>query len=122
MAAAFALLVALVFRGSERPFAAHAAFSLHLYGFLLLLLCTGMALPAAGMPFGVPRSTSAVLDAVLTVTLIAGCGIYLFAAIGTVYGCRGRGRLLATIGLTVGAAVIVLAYRFGLLLVTLYTT
>ena len=122
MAAAFALLATLVFRRSERPFAAHAAFSLHLYAFLLLLLCVGTALPAAGMLFGGTRSTSARLDAVLSVTLIAACGIYLFVAIGTVYGWRGPARLAATIGLTAGAAAVVLAYRFGLLLLTLYTT
>lgn len=120
MAAAFALLVALVFR-RERPFAAHAVFSLHLYGFLLLLLCAGMAAPAAGMLFGGTRSTSDVLDAVLSALLIVACAIYLFAAIGTVYGWRGRPRVFAAIGLTAGASAIVLAYRFGLLVVTLYT-
>jgi hypothetical protein len=56
------------------------------------------------------------------VTLVAACGIYLFVAIGTVYGWRGPARLAATLALTAGAATIVLAYRFGLLLLTLYTT
>ena len=121
MAAMFALLVALVFR-RQRPFAAHAVFSLHLYGFLLLLMCAGMAGPAAGMLFGGTRSTSTMLDAVLTVLLVVACAIYLFAAIRTVYGWRGWSRVFAAIGLTAGASAIVLAYRFGLLIVTLYTT
>jgi len=121
MAVAFALLVSVVFRRSTRPFAAHAAFSLHLYAFLLLLFCAGTALPALGMPFGGTRSTSDLLDAVLSLTLVIACGIYLFAAIGTVYGWRGPARVIASIGLSAGAAAIVLAYRLGLMLLTLYT-
>jgi hypothetical protein len=121
MAAAFAPLVAVVFRRGKRPFAAHAAFSLHLYGFLLLLFCAGTALPAVGMVFGGTRSKSDVVDAILSVTLLTACGIYLFVAIGTVYGWRGPARVMAAIGLTAGAAAIVLAYRLGLMLLTLYT-
>jgi hypothetical protein len=121
MAAAFALVVALVFGRDGHPFAEHAVFSLHLYGFLLLLLCAGTALPAAGMLFGGTRSTSPALDAVLSITLVVACGVYLFVAIGTVYRWRGAGRIVAAAGLTAAAAAIVLAYRFGLMLLTLYS-
>ena len=122
MAVAFTPLVALVFRRSSRPFAVHAAFSLHLYGFLLLLLCAGTAVPSASMLLGGVRSTSNRLDTILSLALVGACGIYLFAAIRTVYGWRGYPRAMAAIGLTAGAAAVVLAYRFGLMLLTLYTT
>ncbi|HET7697193.1 MAG TPA: DUF3667 domain-containing protein [Vicinamibacterales bacterium] len=121
MAAVFTLLVAVVFRRSRRPFAVHAAFSLHLYAFLLLIMCAGVALPAGGLPFGYARSTSPAVDAVLSVSLLIACGAYLFVAIGTVYRSQGYTRLVTAIGLTAGAAAIVLAYRFGLMLLTLYT-
>jgi hypothetical protein len=122
MAAAFALMVALVFRRGGRPFAAHAAFSLHLYGFMLLLFCVATAIPAAGILFGGRRSPSQLLDAILSIALLVACAVYLFVAIGTVYRWRGPGRVAASIGLTAGVAAIVLAYRFALMLATLYTT
>lgn len=121
MAVAFGLLVAAVFRRGQRPFAAHAAFSLHLYAFMLLLFSIANTIPAAGVPFGAARSPSQLLDAILSISLVIACGVYLFVAIEKVYGWRGTPRLLAAVGLTVGVAAIVLAYRFALLLLTLYT-
>jgi hypothetical protein len=122
MAAAFTPLPALVFRRSRLPFAAHAVFSLHLYAFMLLLFTIATAIPAAGMPFGVARSTSQPLDVVLSVALLAACAVYLFAAIREVYGARGARRAMATATLTIGMAAIVLAYRFALMLITIWTT
>lgn len=122
MTVAFAILAALVFRRGKHPFAAHAAFSLHLYGFMLLVLCVGMAIEGAWMLVGGARSPSPLLDAILTIGLLIACGVYLFLAIGTVYRWRGPALVIASIGLTVGVAAIVLGYRFVLMLLTLYTT
>ena len=122
MTVAFAILAAVVFRRGKHPFAAHAAFSLHLYGFMLLVLCVGMAIEGAGMRVGGAQTPSPLLDAILSTVLLLVCGVYLFLAIGTVYRWRGPARVMASIGLTVGVAAIVLGYRFALMLLTLYTT
>jgi hypothetical protein len=122
MALSFAALPAVVFRRSSRPFVTHAVFALHLYGFMLLLFCVATAIPAAGMLFGGARSPSQLLDAILSFSLMGACGIYLYVAIGAVYGGSRTLRWIEAIGLTVGVAAIVLGYRFALLLITLYST
>lgn len=121
MVLSFSVLPAIVFRRPGRPFVTHAVFALHLYGFMLLLFSIATAIPSAGMPFGAARSTSRVLDAIISISLLTGCGIYLYAAIGVVYGGGRTRRWIESIGLTVGVAAIVLGYRFVLLLLTLYT-
>jgi hypothetical protein len=122
MVAAFAPLPALVFRRSRLPFAAHAVFSLHLYAFMLLLFSIGTAIPAVPIVFGGVRSPSQTLDAVLSISLLVAGGIYLFTSARVVYGSRGARRVLGTVALTIGMAAIVLAYRFALMLITLYST
>jgi hypothetical protein len=54
--------------------------------------------------------------------LLIACAVYLYAAIGAVYGGGPTARVLSTIVLTMAVAAIVLAYRFALFLLTLYTT
>lgn len=122
MALAFAPLPALVFRRRGHPFAAHVVFSLHLYAFTLLILSIGTPVPNVPVLFGGVRSTSRLLDGVLSISLLIACAVYLYAAIGAVYGGGRTARVLATIVLTMAAAAIVLAYRFALFLLTLYTT
>jgi len=122
MAIAFAPVQALVFRRSGRPFAVHAAFSLHLYAFILLAFCAGTTVPAAGMLAGGARSTSEPLDQALTLLLLGITAVYLYRAIGAVYGARGRARVAQTAALTIATSAIVLGYRFALFLLTLYTS
>jgi hypothetical protein len=123
MALAFAALPAIVFRTRARPFVTHLVFSLHLYGFILLLLSVGTAIPAAGVLAGGVRSTAEWLDAILSVALLSTVGIYLYVATGAVYGDSTRAaRVLTSIGLAIATAAIMLGYRFGLLLLTLYST
>ena len=50
------------------------------------------------------------------------CAVYLYSAIGRVYGGAGVGNAVRAAGLSVGMSAIVLAYRFALLLITLYST
>lgn len=122
MALSFAFLPAIVFFRSRRPLIAHAVFSLHFYAFLLLLFCIGTAIPPVDAWFGGGGFDSQPLDYVIISSLVAASALYLYFAIGTVYGARGIIRVLKTAALTVGVAVIVLGYRFVLLLITLYTT
>jgi len=121
MALSFSVVPWIAFRRGRHPFMAHAAFSLHLYAFMLLVLSLGTTVPALGMLNGGGRSTSDLLDHVLSITLVLVCGIYLYLAIGRVYGGRGWTRFLAAAALAAATAAIVLGYRFVLLLLTLYS-
>ena len=68
-------------------------------------------------------SRPALLDATLSVALLACCGVYLYVATGAVYGGGTRmARMLTSVAMAMATAAIMLAYRFGLLLLTLYTT
>jgi hypothetical protein len=122
MAVSFAFLPRIVFARGRHPVAVHAVFSLHLYAYMLLLFCVATTLPAVNLLHGGVRSTSDMLDHVLSTGLMAACGVYLYFAIGRVYGSRGTTRVLQAAGLAVGVTAIVLGYRFVLLLITLYGT
>jgi hypothetical protein len=121
MSLPFAILAGLVFRRGRHPFAAHAVFALHFYAFTLLLLSAGTLLPVVAMVPGGARAMSDSLDHALSISLLIACGVYLYVAIGAVYGGSRPGRVLRATALTVAAAAIVLGYRFVLLLITLYT-
>lgn len=122
MTVPFAGLLALVFLRARRPFGAHAVFALHLYSFLLLLFCVSLAIAAVDAQFGGQGLGSARMDNVLTVLNLVACAIYLYFAIGAVYGARGvlRGAQAAVLALSVVA--LVLGYRMLVFLITLYTT
>jgi hypothetical protein len=121
MALSFTPLPWLLYRRGRHPFAAHAVFALHLYAYLLLLFCVATTLPAINLIHGGVRSTSDVLDHILSIVLLAACASYLHVAIGRVYGGTPGARALRAAGLTVAVAAIVLGYRFVLLLLTLYS-
>lgn len=121
MALCFAIVPAIVFRGSRLPLIAHAVFSLHFYAFLLLLMCVATAIPPINAWFGGAGHASDPLDHFLSITLLLSSAVYLYFATGTVYRARGLVRVLKVATLTVGVAAIVLGYRFVLLLITLYT-
>ena len=122
MALAFALVPALVFRRSKRPLAVHAIFALHFYAFLLLLMSVGTAVPAVDVWLGGIGLASERFDHVLSISLVIMCALYLYLAAGRVYGARGVLRGVQTLVLTIGVVMIVLGYRFALLVITLYST
>ena len=97
-------------------------FSLHLYVFVLLLFCLALTVVGADTWFGGAGLDSPDFDHTLSVILLLACAAYLYKAIGTVYGTRGARRILKVVILTVALAGIVLAYRFVLLPITLYST
>lgn len=122
MALAFAPVPAVVFRGARRPTVTHGVFSLHTYAYLLLLFVIATSIPAVDHLFGGPGFASERLDHVISVALLLACSAYLFTSIGAVYGASGASRVIKTLVLTISVGAIVLAYRFTLLIVTLYTT
>ncbi len=122
MALFFALVPMLVFLRSRRPLVAHAAFSLHFYAFLLLLLCVATLIQATDVWESRFGFTYDAVDGFLSISLLAASAVYLYFAVGAVYGSRGLARFAATVVLTVFVGAIVLGYRFLLLLITLYTT
>ena len=122
MVFAFSALMPLFFLGNRRPFAAHVVFSLHFYAFLLLLLCISQGISAADVALGGAGMKTGPGDLALSLFNIAGCGIYLYLAVGRVYGDRRLLRVAKTFGLVVAAAALMLGYRFVILLITLATT
>src|SRR5262249_47209559 len=114
----FTPVPALLFRRGHFAVAAHAVFALHLYAFLLLLLCIGTCVEAL---LGAPAAMPAWADPVVSITLLAACAAYLYPALGAVYGSHGSRRWLAVAVLTVCVAALVLGYRFALFVLTLYT-
>jgi len=121
MVVPFALLLPLVVR-QRRPFAAHAVFALHLFAFLLLLLCAVLAVGALAARFGGSGLDSKPVDLVLSVLYLLACARYLYIALGAFYGSTGLARAFQTAVLSASVAAIVLGYRFTLFLITLYTT
>ena len=118
MALALTPVPLLVFRRRQMPVAAHAVFALHLYAFLMLLLCAGTAFEAL---FGGPTAMPVLVDPFVSIALLAACAAYLYVGVGAVYATHGARRLLDVSGADVGVAALVLGYRFALFALTLYT-
>jgi hypothetical protein len=118
----FTLALAGVFHRTRLPYAAHLAFALHLYAFLLLLFCADLGIAAVSVLLGGGGLASAGMDNFLSVINVIACGTYLYLAMGPVYSFRGKPAILKTVLLTTVVAVLVLGYRFLLLPITLYTT
>ena len=62
------------------------------------------------------------VDNVLSAANLAACALYVYAAIGPVYGARGPLRAVKALVLTLAVGAIVLGYRFAIFLITLYAT
>ena len=122
MAVPFALLLPVVFFSSRRPFSIHVVFALHLYAFLLLLFCLALAVAAVDVAAGGGGLASAAIDNVLTALILVSSTAYLYLASGPVYGVAGWRRVATSLLLALAVGVIVVGYRFGVFLVTLYTT
>lgn len=116
------MLLPISFYRKRRPFVAHAVFSLHFYAFLLLLFSVSLAVVAIDVLLGGTGLTSIRMDNALSIINLAACAIYLYVALGTVYGARGALRVVKALTLAVAVAGILLGYRLVLFLLTLYTT
>jgi hypothetical protein len=122
MALAFAPLLPLLYPRARRAFGAHVVFALHLYAFILLLMCVSMLLAEADLLVGGGGLESGPVDAALSLFNLAACAIYLYPATGRFYGSCGAARIAKILLLTVAIGAIVLAYRFTIFLITLYTS
>lgn len=122
MALSFALLPWLAFYRKHKPFVAHAVFALHLYAFLLLLLCVADVVPALAARPGSPPLLWRLVDNGVAIALLIACGVYLYVATKKVYAAHGASRVAQVFVLTLGVGACVLGYRLALFLLTLYTT
>ena len=118
----FALLLPLTFLRAHRPFMTHVAFSLHLYTFLLLLFCAALLIAGLSALLGLGGLDAPLVDDVLSVANLVTCAVYIYLAVGPVYGATGAPRIIKAISLAMAVAAIVLGYRFVLFLITLYAT
>jgi hypothetical protein len=121
MALSFAVLPWLLFHRRRKPFAAHAVFSLHLYAFLLLLLCIADLVPALSARFRGANAAWQLVDNAVAVASLLACAAYTYVATRKIYDARGALRIAQVAVLTVGVGALVLGYRFALFLFTLYT-
>jgi hypothetical protein len=100
----------------------HVAFSFHLYTFLLLLFCVALGAAKLSALLGWGGLEAPMVDNVLSAANLAACALYVYAAIGPVYGARGPLRAVKALVLTLAVGAIVLGYRFAIFLITLYAT
>jgi hypothetical protein len=122
MAVAFSVLLPLAFIRAKQTLTTHFVFSLHLYAFLLLLFSLSLSIAIVDVFLGGAGLQSARMDNVLSAINFIACGIYIYLAIGTVYGSTGPVKAVKALALTALAGALVLAYRFVIFLVTLYGT
>jgi hypothetical protein len=122
MAGFFSLAPAIVFRQRGRPLVVHVVFALHFYAFVLLLLCIATTIPAISVWFGGAGLESETLDHAIFIGLLLVSAVYLYLSASAVYGDRGVVLVVKTVALTVAVAVVLLGYRFMLLLITLHST
>jgi Protein of unknown function (DUF3667) len=122
----FALLAALLFYTSHRPFVTHVVFAIHFYAFWMIAFCVvggivGLLIAAFVAVSGI-RLTPPTMDALVTYALTSCAAAYLAIAAGRVYGARGPGRVVKAIVLGVASSVTIVGYRLVVFLITLYTT
>jgi len=122
MSLALVPFLASVFYRSGRPLVIDIVFSLHLYAFVLILFSGALTIAAVSVLLGGPGLKSENMDSALSIGLLLACAAYLYVATRGVYGAKGMARFVKTLVLTAAVAGVVLAYRFGLFLITLYTT
>ena len=122
MVLAFAPLLFPTFRSRHRPAGAHLIFALHLYAFVLTLLCVSLLISVAERLLGGGGLGSPIVDLALSLFNVGACSLYIYLAIGPAYGARGTSRLLKTVWLGAAVAVLFVGYRFAIFLITFYTT
>lgn len=122
MALVFTAILPLLFRRSGRLFVGHAVFALHLYAFLLILFCAALGLAEVHVLLGGEGLRSESFDRTISLVLVVACATYLYVAVRKVYGVKGIAGAVRAGVLTVVVSALVLAYRFSLLPITLYST
>ena len=118
----FVLLLPTIFLRERRPFMTHVAFSLHLYTFLLLLFCIALLAAKLSAILGFGGLDDPMVDNILSVANLAACALYIYLAIGPVYGATGTVRAAKATLLAFAVGAIAIGYRFAVFLITLHTT
>jgi hypothetical protein len=121
MALIFLPLLPVFFHRAGRTIGAHFVFALHLYAFILILMCVSLLLAEGQLLAGGQGLASPTVDLVLSLFNLAAVATYLYFAVGEYYGVRGVGRIAKAATLAIAVGAIVLGYRFLIFLVTLYT-
>lgn len=115
----FAIVLALLLNDKHRPAVTHVVFSLTFYAFLLMWLCVLLLFLLLLRFVGVDIQSHAV-DWGLFTTLLAAAAVYIYQAVGVIYGTRGPRRALTVLILSLTVGVGILGYRFVIFLITLY--
>jgi hypothetical protein len=122
MVLAFVPLPIVLFRRQHRAIGAHFVFVLHLYVFVLALLCVALLLAEAEFLLGGQGLYSPVVDLVLSLFNLAACGLYIDAALGPAYNATGAKRVIKAAVLAGAVGALFVGYRFAIFLITFYTT
>jgi hypothetical protein len=122
MVLAFAPILPLLFRAPRRTAGAHVVFALHLYTFVLVLLCVSIGIAELDLLAGGGGLGSPSVDAFLSLFNVGACAVYLYLAIGPAYGGSGGARYALAALLAVAMAALFVGYRFVIFLITLYGT
>jgi formate hydrogenlyase subunit 4 len=97
-------------------------FALHLYVFVIVLLCVSLLLAQFQESLGGRGLASPTVDIALTVFNLAGCTLYIYAALGPAYGETGASRAAKACMLSLAVGGLFVAYRFAIFAITLYST
>lgn len=122
MALVFAPAAALAHVPTRRPFGAHVVFALHLYTFVLLLMCVALLLAWAEQLAGGEGLTSPRVDMALSLFNLIVAALYIHAAAGAFYGGGRLARIVRALLLAGIVGVLAVGYRFAIFLITLYTS
>jgi hypothetical protein len=122
MVLAFVSWPLALFYRADRGLGVHVVFALHLYVFVLALLCVSLLLAEAQQLLGGEGLGSRTVDLALSLFNLAACAIYAYLAVGPVYASSGVARVATAGVLALAIAAIFVAYRFAIFVITLYTT
>ena len=118
----FVPLPMALFKRVHRTVGAHFVFALHLYAFVLILLCGSLLMAEAQRQVGGRGLASPTVDLALSVFNLLACAVYIYLALGPAYGAKGLSRIAKAGVLAMAVGSLFVAYRFAIFLITLYTT
>lgn len=121
MVIALTPVIALLFRQRHRAVGAHIVFALHLYSFVLIVLCVALAVAEANLLAGGGGLATPAVDTWLSIANLLAFGVYIYLAIGPAYSATGVSRYLAAVVLAIVVGVLFVGYRFAIFLITFYT-
>jgi hypothetical protein len=119
----WALLALITFVGARRPFAVYLVFALHFGAFFLLF--DAIVMPVIGAPLDVVMKRIGrpeLWDPVLSAGLVAVLTAYWALAARRAFGVSRLGATLKSLVMLLAFTPTIIAYRFVVFLVTLYTT